>query len=338
MRGRTRRRDGTVARRVERVVSSTCRRSSCRRLPVKIGARHIRADIAYGGAFYAIVDTEAAGLPSTPRTLPELRRIGIEIASAVEAHDDRAPARAGASRHRRHDLHRARRTTRRRPPECHRVRRRRSRSLAVRHGHVGGDGRARCDGLLGDDHAVRPREPRSARDSAGASPDAPRSATIRRSSRRSKASAWITGEHTFVVDERDPLKDGFSEFAASSRLPVRGSAREAIEQRDSVSPSSANALTTPAPTRACSPSPSPTPRSAAPARWATRRTSLRDGSSNTRFSTPFWSSISKPSASASGSSARRACSSASSLLTRNSCSESGHGRLLVRDGLSASAR
>jgi proline racemase len=24
-----------------------------------------------------------------------------------------------------------------------------------------------------------------------------------------EGSAWITGEHTFVIDDRDPLKDGF---------------------------------------------------------------------------------------------------------------------------------
>ena len=27
---------------------------------------------------------------------------------------------------------------------------------------------------------------------------------------RIEGSAWITGEHTFVLDDQDPLKDGFS--------------------------------------------------------------------------------------------------------------------------------
>src|SRR5216684_1251775 len=45
------------------------------------------------------------------------------------------------------------------------------------------------------------------------------------------------------------------------------------------------------------------------------------GSSNTTSSTPFCNSTSKPSASASVSSACRVCCSTSSLLTRNSCSE-----------------
>jgi proline racemase len=39
----------------------------------------------FGGAFYAIVDAEAAGLPIAPARLPELRRLGMEIKRAVEA-------------------------------------------------------------------------------------------------------------------------------------------------------------------------------------------------------------------------------------------------------------
>ena len=54
-------------------------------LAVKIGTRHIRVDVAFGGAFYAIVDSEAAGLPIDAAHLPELRRVGMEIKRAVEA-------------------------------------------------------------------------------------------------------------------------------------------------------------------------------------------------------------------------------------------------------------
>ena len=53
--------------------------------PVKIGTRQIRADVAFGGSFYAIVDSEAAGLPIDAAHLPELRRAGMEIKRAVEA-------------------------------------------------------------------------------------------------------------------------------------------------------------------------------------------------------------------------------------------------------------
>jgi trans-L-3-hydroxyproline dehydratase len=54
-------------------------------VPVKIGARTIPVDVAFGGAFYAIVDAEAVGVPVLPERLTELRRIGMEIKHAVEA-------------------------------------------------------------------------------------------------------------------------------------------------------------------------------------------------------------------------------------------------------------
>src|SRR5918994_2923040 len=47
--------------------------------PVKIGTRELRVDIAFGGAFYAIVDTEAIGIPLDVRRLPELRRMATDI-------------------------------------------------------------------------------------------------------------------------------------------------------------------------------------------------------------------------------------------------------------------
>lgn len=50
---------------------------------VTLGSRQIRVDIAFGGEFYAIVDSEAVGLPIDGRHLPELRRAGMEIVRAV---------------------------------------------------------------------------------------------------------------------------------------------------------------------------------------------------------------------------------------------------------------
>src|SRR3954469_23057432 len=52
---------------------------------VKLASRTIRADVAFGGAFYAIVDSEAVGLPIDAAHLPELRRVGMEIKQAIEA-------------------------------------------------------------------------------------------------------------------------------------------------------------------------------------------------------------------------------------------------------------
>jgi proline racemase len=53
-------------------------------LPVKLASRSVLADIAFGGAFYAIVDAEAAGLALEPSRLPELRRLGSEVKREVE--------------------------------------------------------------------------------------------------------------------------------------------------------------------------------------------------------------------------------------------------------------
>jgi proline racemase len=53
-------------------------------LAVRAANREVRVDVAFGGAFYAIVDAEAAGLPIAPAKLPELRRVGMEIKHAVE--------------------------------------------------------------------------------------------------------------------------------------------------------------------------------------------------------------------------------------------------------------
>ena len=54
-------------------------------LRVSIGDRVIPVDVAFGGAFYAIVDSEAVGIPLRREALGRLRRVGREIARAVEA-------------------------------------------------------------------------------------------------------------------------------------------------------------------------------------------------------------------------------------------------------------
>jgi trans-L-3-hydroxyproline dehydratase len=54
-------------------------------LAVKLASRTIRADVAFGGAFYAIVDSESVGLPIDAAYLPELRRVGMDIKHAIEA-------------------------------------------------------------------------------------------------------------------------------------------------------------------------------------------------------------------------------------------------------------
>jgi trans-L-3-hydroxyproline dehydratase len=51
---------------------------------VSINGRRIPVDVAFGGAFYAIVDAEAAGVPIDGARLPELRMLGMAIAREVE--------------------------------------------------------------------------------------------------------------------------------------------------------------------------------------------------------------------------------------------------------------
>jgi proline racemase len=53
-------------------------------LMVPVGGRRIPVDVAFGGAFYAIVDSEAAGVPIDAAHLPELRTLGMTIAREVE--------------------------------------------------------------------------------------------------------------------------------------------------------------------------------------------------------------------------------------------------------------
>jgi proline racemase len=52
-------------------------------IPVRVNGRDLRADVAFGGAFYAIVDSEAVGVAGF--RLDALRSAGMAIKHAVEA-------------------------------------------------------------------------------------------------------------------------------------------------------------------------------------------------------------------------------------------------------------
>jgi trans-L-3-hydroxyproline dehydratase len=176
---------------------------------VRLGTRDLRVDIAYGGGFYAIADTEAIGVPLVPARLPDLRRLGVEIRAALKGADDIVhPADAQLS-----GISGVIFTGPPQDPEAH-----------LRNVTVFGNGavdRSACAtgtsaviavldvmGLIHDDqpfvhesvigtlhrgHVVR-------RTAVGEYP-----AIVA----EIEGSAWITGEHTFYVDEDDPLKDGF---------------------------------------------------------------------------------------------------------------------------------
>ncbi|HZR23636.1 MAG TPA: proline racemase family protein [Vicinamibacterales bacterium] len=178
-------------------------------LEVKMPNRHARVDVAFGGAFYAIVDSESVGLPIDIAHLPELRRVGMEIKHAVEAQLTIAhPLEAG--------LHGIYGTIFTGPPSDD--------SADLRNVTIFADAevdRSPCGtgtaavmavidamGLLGGDKpfvhesliGTRFNGRVSARTQVGDYP-----AIVP----EIEGSAWITGEHTFLVDESDPLREGF---------------------------------------------------------------------------------------------------------------------------------
>jgi proline racemase len=178
-------------------------------VPVQLGARHLRADVAYGGAFYAIVDAEAAGLAIDAAHVPELRRAGLAIREAVEraviiAHPTQ-PSIAGLDG-----------TIFTGPPHEDGADLRNasvfadgavdrspggtgtSAVMAVidAMGLLGADGSFVHESLLGTRFQARVMR----RTNVG---DYPAVVT------EIEGSAWITGEHTFFVDDRDPSKLGF---------------------------------------------------------------------------------------------------------------------------------
>jgi trans-L-3-hydroxyproline dehydratase len=176
--------------------------------PVALGTRELRVDIAYGGAFYAIVDTEAVGVPLTVRKLPELRRLGIEICESarktlqpVHPLDASIAGIAGV-------IFTAPPTD----PEAH-----------LRNVTVKGSGSIdRSPGGTGTSAVM------AVLDAMGLLPDSlpfvheglggalMRGRALQRTQvgdhtalvTQIEGAAWITGEHTFLLDDDDPLAEG----------------------------------------------------------------------------------------------------------------------------------
>ena len=171
-------------------------------LTVNAGGRPLRADVAFGGGFYAIVDSESAGLGVNPAHAPELRRVGLAIAHPLE------PRLAGLDG-----------TIFTAPPVGGGAD---IRSVTVfANGALdrspGGNSTSAimavlsAMGLLGDDADAAPFVHESIIGTGWSGRITGRTMvgdydaivpTI-------EGSAWITGEHTFEIDERDPLREGF---------------------------------------------------------------------------------------------------------------------------------
>jgi proline racemase len=178
-------------------------------IAVKLASRTIRADVAFGGAFYAIVDSEAVGLPIDVAHLPELRRVGMEIKHAIEAVQTIVhPLDAGLT-----GIYGTIFTG---PPSGDRA--------DLRNVTIFADAevdRSPCGtgtaavmavvdamGLLGSD---RPFVHESLIGTRFSGRIAARAQVGEHDAivPEIEGSAWITGEHTFLVDENDPLREGF---------------------------------------------------------------------------------------------------------------------------------
>jgi proline racemase len=178
-------------------------------LPIQLGARHLRADVAYGGAFYAIVDSEAVGLAIDAAHIPELRRAGMAIKRAIEStHTVVHPLEPS--------LEGLDGTIFTGPPH--------ESGADLRNVAVFGDGevdRSPCGtgtcavmavvdamGLLDEGKPFVHESVIGTRFTgrlAGRTAVGDYPAIVA----EIEGCAWITGEHTFVIDPRDPLKEGF---------------------------------------------------------------------------------------------------------------------------------
>jgi trans-L-3-hydroxyproline dehydratase len=178
-------------------------------LPVVAGHRKVRVDVAFGGAFYAIVDSEAVGLPIDAAHLPELRRAGMEIGRA-----------AGAAQTVAHPVEAALRgidgTIFTGPPADERSALRNVAVFAAGEADrsPGGTGTAAVMAVVDAMGLIGPGTPFvheslmgtrftgriAARTTVGEYP-----AIVP----EIEGAAWITGDHAFLIDEDDPLKEGF---------------------------------------------------------------------------------------------------------------------------------
>jgi proline racemase len=178
--------------------------------PVKVGSRELRVDIAFGGAFYAIVDTEAAGIPLVSARLPDLRRLGRDICTAANASarpdhpvDTLLSGVAGAIF-----------TGPPHDPEAH------LRNVTVTSGgsvdvSPNGSGTSAVMAIL-DAMGLLPQGQPFVHEGlsgallrglvAGRTEVGDRAALIT----QVVGSAWITGEHAFFLDDEDPFREGIN--------------------------------------------------------------------------------------------------------------------------------
>ena len=199
-------------------IASSCGRAACGSSAPPPSAGALSVQLAFGGAYYGIVDVSELGMRVVPEQIehadPRRRRhhrgapprphaepphrpgsLGF-VYGTIIVDSDPATSPDGLAARRHH-------------PQRDGLRGRRGRSLAVRLGDLGAAGGTLRAGRLGD---------RGRRSSTPASPARPSSAGSRASTSLGDheavvtsvaGRAFVTGHHRYVVDERDPLREGF---------------------------------------------------------------------------------------------------------------------------------
>ena len=178
-------------------------------IAVDVGGRRIRLDVAFGGAFYAIVDAEAVGIPVLPARLADLRRAGMEIKRAVEAavtveHPDD------------HGLRGIYGTIFTGPPDREDADLKNVTVFADAQVDRSPCGTGTCAvmavvdgmGLLAPDRPFR-HESIVGTVFSGRVVSRARVGDYDAIVPELEGSAWVTGEHTFIVEDDDPLAEGF---------------------------------------------------------------------------------------------------------------------------------
>ena len=178
-------------------------------LTVRANNREVHVDVAFGGAFYGIVDSEALGIPLRAEHLPRIRAAGMDIKQAVERVADVVHPLDP-------DLRGIYGTIVTGPPE--------DASSDLRNVTVFADAevdRSPCGTGTAAVMAVLDAMDLLSADRPFTHASIIGTTFLGRVVRRTKVgpfdaivpsiqgSAWITGEHTFLIDDTDPLKDGF---------------------------------------------------------------------------------------------------------------------------------
>ena len=178
-------------------------------VPVPLDDREVPVDVAFGGAFYAIVDSETVGVPLRRQGIGRLREVGLRIAREVERLVTvEHPVRPGLA-----GVHGTIFTG---PPERE--------DAALRNLTVFSDGQVeRSPGGCGIAAVMAVLDAmqlievgfRLVHESLA---DTRLTAVVRRRVAVGEldgimpeitGAAWITGEHTFLIDDEDPLAEGF---------------------------------------------------------------------------------------------------------------------------------